>query len=229
MANLVSSMRGGYDPYLVMLQNQGWKPYRMANGELGWMPPVNPEEGVPWNLQLNQIQQSMQTAKTADQQKYINNKVRPDIEAARANMLKMGNRGSFGQGILNSMETQGNEDAANFGEEAASRSFGNLVNLRQQYLGAQDRANNNQEQLYSRLGAGPTSRVPDSNGGGSDGGYSSGGLGAMTKGKALMGALQGVTNFAAQNPYIQQGYKSGGLFGAAKAVPRAAGKILFGI
>jgi len=170
-------------------------------------------------------------AKNADRKKYMDQTVNPAVQKARADMISMGDRGSFGQLGLESMLAQGNQEADAFGEEAASRSFGNLVNLRNQYLSAQDRAQSNQGQMFSQLGSmagGPSSgSAPGARSSVSDGFKSS--IGNMTKGGALMGALQGVTNFAAQNPYIQQGYKSGGLFGAAAAVPRAAGKILFGI
>lgn len=235
---------GGYDPTAQLMQNpmamgmmqQGYRPVFDQSGRLSWMPPMDPEAGLPTNLRMANIQEAMGKAKNADKQKYMNETVNPALSQARAQMLSMGNRGSFGAQQLADITRTGNDAAENFGEEASSRAFGNLVNLRQQYLSGRGMAQQEQDRQYGSLTDALSMQRQQqqllnygTGGSGSGGSDFKSGLSDYTQGRALMQGIQGISNFAAKSPTIQNAYKQGGLMGVLGQVPRAAGQILFGL
>ena len=220
-------------PNAMFLMQLGYRPVPLMNGGLTWLPKRDPEADLPSNLRMAAIQESMAKSKAADSQKYMNETVMPAYSQASAAQSAMGNRGSFGAQTLADILKAGQSQADNFGEEASGRAFSNLVNLRNQYLNGIQMSNQEQDRQYQGLGDAlqlarqqQQLQQVSSAGGGSD--FQSG-YGNVTRGRSLMQGLQGLSNMASQNRYINQGYRQGGLFGAAAAVPRAAGNILFGL
>lgn len=221
------------NPQSVWMMQMGYRPVPVGNGGFSWIPKRDPEADLPSNLRMAAIQESMAASKAADSQKYMNETVMPAYSQASAAQSAMGNRGSFGAQTLADILKAGQSQADNFGEEASGRAFSNLVNLRNQYLNGIQMSNQEQDRQYQGLGdalqlARQQQQLQQVSGAGGGSDFQSG-YGNFTRGRSLMQGLQGLSNMASQNRYINQGYRQGGLFGAAAAVPRAAGNILFGL
>lgn len=234
----MSMMTG--DPYGGMLQSpqaiwmlqMGYRPLVSQTG-IQWIPPSDPEGGLPANLRMAALQETMDKSRGSERNKYMQNTVNPAYAQAMAQQMAMGARGSFKDARLARIMQQGMQEADNYGEEAASRAFSNMVNLREQYFRGQAMGQQQQDRQVSGLGEAlqQAKQQRDLNllGGGGSGGMSGADPGGFSKGRSLMQGLSGLVNVAARNPYVSQGYRQGGVFGAVSQVPRAVGNVLFGL